>query len=56
MEINKIINGDALSILKKLPSESINCVVTSSPYYLCRDYGEGNIINWGGGYGMQARI
>ncbi|MCA1624017.1 MAG: site-specific DNA-methyltransferase, partial [Acidobacteria bacterium] len=37
--INKIIRGDALKILKKLPDESVDCVVTSPPYYRLRDYG-----------------
>ena len=32
MEVNKIIQGDTLSVLKTLPSESVNCVVTSPPY------------------------
>lgn len=36
---NKIIQGDALTILKELPNECIDCVVTSPPYYLLRDYG-----------------
>lgn len=31
--------GDALSVLKTLDSESINCCVTSPPYYNLRDYG-----------------
>lgn len=31
--------GDALTILKTLPSESMHCVVTSPPYYGLRDYG-----------------
>ena len=31
-ELNKIICGDALTELKKLPDESIDCVVTSPPY------------------------
>ena len=37
--INKIICGDATEILKKIPSESIDCVVTSPPYWALRDYG-----------------
>ncbi len=36
---NKILCGDALKILKTLPSESIDCVVTSPPYWALRDYG-----------------
>ena len=31
--INTVICGDALSILKTLPDESVNCVVTSPPYW-----------------------
>jgi site-specific DNA-methyltransferase (adenine-specific) len=38
-QINKIICGDALSILKTIPDESIDCVVTSPPYWALRDYG-----------------
>jgi DNA modification methylase len=37
--INKIIRGDALKILKQLPDESVDCVVTSPPYWALRDYG-----------------
>ena len=32
LEINKIIRGNALQVLKTLPSESINCIMTSPPY------------------------
>lgn len=39
-----IIHGDALSTLKTLPDESVNCCVTSPPYYNLRNYGvEGQI-------------
>lgn len=34
-----IVNADALQTLKQLPGESIQCVVTSPPYYGQRDYG-----------------
>ena len=34
-----IINDDCLAALKNLPSESVNCCVTSPPYYGLRDYG-----------------
>ena len=34
-----IYNGDALAVLKTLPPESVNCVVTSPPYWGLRDYG-----------------
>jgi DNA modification methylase len=35
----KLINGDCLNILKTLSDKSINCCVTSPPYYGLRDYG-----------------
>lgn len=37
--INEIKNIDCIQGLKKLPDESINCCVTSPPYYGLRDYG-----------------
>jgi DNA modification methylase len=37
--INTIINGDALRELQKLPGNSVDCCVTSPPYYGLRDYG-----------------
>lgn len=41
---NIILQGDALSILKTLPDNLVQCVVTSPPYYRLRDYGvEGQI-------------
>lgn len=41
---NKIICADALETLKKFPDESINCSITSPPYYGLRDYhNEGQI-------------
>jgi len=36
--INKIICGDALLELKKLPDESIDLIITSPPYYGLRNY------------------
>lgn len=39
MELNKIYNGDALGVLKTFPDKTINCCVTSPPYYGLRDYG-----------------
>lgn len=42
----KLINGDALAMLKTLPSDSVDCCVTSPPYYALRDYGTGR---WVGG-------
>ena len=40
METDKIYCGDSLEVLKTLPDNSIDCCVTSPPYYGLRDYGE----------------
>lgn len=44
--MNEIIQGDALTVLKTLGPESVDCVVTSPPYYHLRDYGT---AEWEGG-------
>ena len=36
--LNTLICGDALAVLKTLPDESVNSVITSPPYYLLRNY------------------
>jgi len=38
MKLNQIIHGDALEELKKMPSNFVDCVVTSPPYWSMRDY------------------
>src|SRR3990167_10820798 len=38
-DVNMIIQGDSLEILKTLPDESIDCAITSPPYWALRDYG-----------------
>ncbi len=35
----QILNGDCRDVLKTLPDQSVNCVVTSPPYFGLRDYG-----------------
>lgn len=35
----KLLTGDALTMLKTLPDESVRCCVTSPPYWGLRDYG-----------------
>ena len=35
----RILTGDAIEQLKTLPDRSVQCVVTSPPYYALRDYG-----------------
>ncbi len=37
--INKVICGDAIEILKIIPNNSIDLVITSPPYYKQREYG-----------------
>lgn len=39
LETNKIYEGDVIEVLKTFPDESIDCIVTSPPYYGLRDYG-----------------
>jgi DNA modification methylase len=39
MELNHIYTGDALRTLRTFPAESVDCVVTSPPYFGLRDYG-----------------
>ena len=36
---NKIIQGNVLEVLKEIPSESVNTIITSPPYWGLRDYG-----------------
>ena len=38
IEKNTIINGNSLEVLKSLPDNSIDCCVTSPPYYALRSY------------------
>ena len=35
---DSIIHGDATQILNQLPASSVDCIVTSPPYYMQRDY------------------
>ena len=37
----KILQGDILDKIKEIPDESIDCIITSPPYYALRDYGTG---------------
>ena len=39
MELDIIHNIDALSGLRMLPDNAIDCIVTSPPYFQMRDYG-----------------
>jgi modification methylase len=46
-ELNKIICGDAIEVMRKMPDESVDLIVTSPPYNLF-DKSEGK--RWGGGF------
>jgi DNA modification methylase len=37
--LNKVICGDCIAVLCALPDESVNCCITSPPYWGLRDYG-----------------
>lgn len=39
MKVNSIICGDAAEVLPTIPSETVQCCITSPPYYGLRDYG-----------------
>jgi DNA modification methylase len=39
LPLNEIVCGNSLDVLKTFPDESIDCVVTSPPYWGLRDYG-----------------
>ena len=38
---NRILVGDVRKRLADVPAESVDCVITSPPYYQLRDYGHG---------------
>ena len=46
IEANTILIGDCLEQLKQLPDESIDCCVTSPPYFGLRDYGDDRKSDW----------
>jgi DNA modification methylase len=44
--LDRVVQADALEYLQALPDDSINCIVTSPPYFGLRDYGvDGQIGN-----------
>lgn len=43
--INLVLCGDAAEVLKDIPSDSIDLIITSPPYYQQRDYGMKGIGN-----------
>lgn len=38
MNLDTIYNGDCMGLLKEMPDNSVDCVVTSPPYFAMRDY------------------
>lgn len=44
---NKIICGDCLEVMKQIPNSSVDCVITSPPYWKLLDYG------WQGQWGSE---
>ena len=44
--INKILHGNSLDVIKTIPDNHVDCIVTSPPYYGLRDYQTGV---WKGG-------
>jgi DNA modification methylase len=40
----ELIEGDCRDVLAEMPEQSINCIVTSPPYFGLRDYGHGDQI------------
>jgi len=46
--VNKIICGDALEVLKKIPSEFVDMAMTSPPYWGLRNYGDDTCKIWDG--------
>jgi len=54
--INKIIQGDSLSIMRQIPSESIDLVVTSPPYNLKNSTGNGMKDGRGGKWAGAALV
>ena len=45
---NKIICGNTLDVLKQIPDDSVDCIITSPPYWGLRFYGEQTKTIWGG--------
>jgi len=46
LEVNKIYQGHTFLVLQTFPPESVNCIITSPPYWGLRDYGTEPLI-WG---------
>ena len=42
LPVNKILQGDSLELIKTLPDESVNLIITSPPYFQQREYTKDN--------------
>jgi len=49
-QLGELYCGDALEVLKQLPDESVDVVITSPPYWNKRDYGEKTVKEWSDGW------
>ena len=47
MKIDKIYQGNAIDVMKTLPDKSVNCIITSPPYWGLRSYKTDGVI-WDG--------
>jgi len=55
LSLGQIVQGDALEVLRGWPAGSVQCCVTSPPYWALRDYQvEG--VSLEGQYGQEATI
>lgn len=48
IKLNHIYQGNTLEVLREFPSECVDLIVTSPPYWGLRDYGEETKTLWGG--------
>ena len=44
VEIDKIIQGNVIDVLRTMPDKSINCIITSPPYWSLRSYKTDGVI------------
>jgi site-specific DNA-methyltransferase (adenine-specific) len=47
LEINKIYKGNCLDLFREVDNESVDCIITSPPYWQLRDY------KWDGQWGLE---
>jgi len=45
LDLNKIYCGDVLKVLEKFPDGSVDCIITSPPYWNLREYGWINVTD-----------